>query len=95
MGDIHYLVDKLNGQPFNLDVTVFSFRLVRSQSHSTLALLSSVPQCLFVASEKTPQELLQLLSDVFAAISPKHQVRSPTEALSRLPLNQELSLTSV
>uniref|UniRef100_A0A7S0WQ24 IFT81 calponin homology domain-containing protein n=1 Tax=Chlamydomonas leiostraca TaxID=1034604 RepID=A0A7S0WQ24_9CHLO len=49
MGDIHYIVDKLNQPPFQYNLTLLSF------------------------SEKTPQELLQLVSDIFTQISPKHQ----------------------
>lgn len=49
MGDVHYIVDKLNEAPFNMGVTLISF------------------------SEKGPEELLQLLSDVLAKITPKHQ----------------------
>lgn len=49
MGDIHYIVDKLNSPPFKYDLTLLSF------------------------SEKSPQELLQLVSDIFSQITPKHQ----------------------
>eukprot|EP00879_Flechtneria_rotunda_P022653 GHRR01023922.1.p1 GENE.GHRR01023922.1~~GHRR01023922.1.p1 ORF type:complete len:356 (+),score=131.38 GHRR01023922.1:142-1209(+) len=49
MGDVHYIVDKLNAPPFNFSETLISF------------------------SEKTPEELLQLLSDVSAKINPRHQ----------------------
>lgn len=48
MGDIHYIVDKLNQPPFQYNLTLLSF------------------------SEKTSHELLQLLSDIFTQISPKH-----------------------
>ncbi|MEW5311643.1 MAG: hypothetical protein WDW38_003340 [Sanguina aurantia] len=47
MGDIHYIVDKLNAPPFQHSLSLLTF------------------------SEKGPSELLQLLSDVFAQITPK------------------------
>eukprot|EP00775_Hariotina_reticulata_P012912 gene12912-13039_t len=55
MGDVHYIVEKLQGPPFNMDVTLLSF------------------------SEKSPQELLKLLSDVTLKISPKLQRINPNE----------------
>lgn len=40
--------------------------------------LTASVMCAFSSprSEKTPQELLQLISDIFSLISPKHQVRA-------------------
>ncbi|KAJ9520358.1 hypothetical protein QJQ45_030297 [Haematococcus lacustris] len=58
MGDIHYIVDKLNSPPFSYNLTLLSFRF-----------RGCVPTC----SEKTPTELLQLISDIFSLINPRKQ----------------------
>ncbi|GFH17081.1 intraflagellar transport protein 81, partial [Haematococcus lacustris] len=65
MGDIHYIVDKLNSPPFSYNLTLLSF------------------------SEKTPTELLQLISDIFSLINPrkqKHDVskEDPDQTVERL-----------
>ncbi|KAJ9520183.1 hypothetical protein QJQ45_030110 [Haematococcus lacustris] len=74
MGDIHYIVDKLNSPPFSYNLTLLSFRFS-----------GCVPTC----SEKTPTELLQLISDIFSLINPrkqKHDVskEDPDQTVERL-----------
>jgi hypothetical protein len=83
MGDIHYIVDKLNAKPFQYKLTLLSFRcggaccLTKLRAARTQHALQRTTTCVRPhCSEKSPVELLQLLSDVFSTISPKHQVRA-------------------
>lgn len=82
MTDLSYIVDKLNQPPFSYNLSLLSFRWVAgwSLAHSRFPCVyeAFAPHpntlCTPLSSEETPQELLQLLSDVFTQISPKHQV---------------------
>ncbi len=112
MGDIHYIVDKLNAPPFQYNLSLLSFRFVPGDTYGSAsssgsgratALLDRGSRSglgwhctergshskrlvcvLFPRSEKTPQELLQLISDIFSLISPKHQVREALRVAAAL-----------
>ena len=69
--DLHYIVDQLNAPPFQYNLSLLSLRHVICRLFEIIhVLIVSV----YFRSEKSSQECLQLLSDVFAQISPKQKV---------------------
>ena len=73
--DLHYIVDQLNAPPFQYNLSLLSLRY-SSRNKATdvqqgVSLNFAIP--IHSRSEKSSQECLQLLSDVFAQISPKQK----------------------
>ncbi len=71
--DLHYIVDQLNAPPFQYNLSLLTIRLVCAACSMQQQILNLAFPKSF-RSEKSSQELLQLVSDVFAKISPRHQV---------------------